>query len=530
MIRTIVKREFLDNILSFKFMACVLVAIVVSLASTSILMRDYQDRLRNYDKGVASAKEALTKVPVYSCLKIKLYRKPSPMSIFVAGIERKTGYYGEIPLLGMDIPTSLQGGVTKNEFATVFSIFDFSSIIIIIFTVLAILLSYGTISGERETGLLSLALSNSVPRSRILLGKYLGGLVSVAVPLALCFILGALYLLISKNVEADTNSFASMGLLYCVSLLYLSCILLLGIFASSITKTSFGSLLFLLTFYLVFTFLIPQAVKSYSNDAINGRARNVANNIKSLQSEWDKKYSEYYRNAAFKKTWAGFRDAANMKIYGGIILSRISTLEYIEDLNQMLSMQVARDHAQEIYDLKIRDMAVDENIRRRQNRLLAFIPSASFGHIVELVADTGNESLERYLQQVNLYWHQYMGYLDQKNAFGPRFIYPGPDELTPYEKGLIKKITEDVPGQISVKDASWLSYYSGKYRDEALRYRPELTFLNLDDLPEFKAPEPELADRLKSSLFNIEIVFFYNVLFFVLAYFSFANYDPRRSV
>ncbi len=51
MIRTIVKREFLDNLLSFKFIACVLVAIVVSLTSTAILTRDYQDRLRNYDKG-----------------------------------------------------------------------------------------------------------------------------------------------------------------------------------------------------------------------------------------------------------------------------------------------------------------------------------------------------------------------------------------------------------------------------------------------------------------------------------------------
>jgi hypothetical protein len=110
MIKTIIKREFLDNLLSFKFIACVLVAIMVSLASTSILTHDYQDRLRNYDTGIASAKEALTKIPVYSSLVVKLFRKPTPMSIFVAGIERKAGSYAEIRILGTDIPTSLQGG------------------------------------------------------------------------------------------------------------------------------------------------------------------------------------------------------------------------------------------------------------------------------------------------------------------------------------------------------------------------------------------------------------------------------------
>ena len=217
MIATIIRREFLDNLLSFKFVACVLVAVMVSLASTSILTSDYQGRLKNYDVGVASARETLTKVPVYSCLKFRMFWKPTPLSIFIAGIERKAGSYAEFGTLQIDIPASLQGGTTKNEFAASFSIFDFSAVIIIIFSVLAILLSYGSISGEKEEGVLSLALANSVPRHKILLGKYLGALVSISVPLAMCFILGILYLLFSKNIEIDRDFFVSMGILYCVS-------------------------------------------------------------------------------------------------------------------------------------------------------------------------------------------------------------------------------------------------------------------------------------------------------------------------
>jgi ABC-type transport system involved in multi-copper enzyme maturation permease subunit len=530
LIRTIVKREFLDNLLSFKFIACVVVAIVVSLASTSILTRDYQDRLKNYDKGVALAKEELTKIPVYSCLKIKLFRKPSPLSIFVAGIERKAGNYAEIPILGMDIPTSLQGGVTKNEFAAAFSIFDFSSVIIIIFTVLAILLSYGSISGEKEDGQLALALANSVPRHKILLGKYFGALASIAVPLAFCFILGFLWVLFSKNVGVDASFFASMGVLFSVSLLYLSCILLFGILVSSRTKTSFSSLLFLLTFYLVGTFLVPQAVVSYANNAVIARTKNVEGNIQILENERDKVGGEAYRKVTFKKTWAISRDGPNMQRYGGIILSRISTPEYLENQNQVNTymIRLERDYAQKAYDLKKQDMAVEDDIRRNKNRLLAFVPSGTFARIAEVTADTGDESLKLFLRQVDFYWHQYMHYLDQKNAFGTRFCYPGPDELTPYEKELIKKITEDRPGQIADKYTTWITHYTGRYLEEALKYKPALTFLNLDDLPALKAPDSGLLDKLKPSLFHIGILVFYNMLCFVLAYFSLSNYDPRR--
>ena len=530
LIRTIVKREFLDNLLSFKFIACVVVAIVISLTSTAILTRDYQDRMRNYDKGVASAKEALTKIPVYSALKVRLFRKPSPQSIYVAGIERKAGNYAEISALSLDIPASLQGGVAKNEFAAVFSLFDFSAVIIIVFTVLAIMLSYGSISGEKEDGVLSLALSNSVPRAKILLGKYLGALLSIAVPLALCFILSILLVLFSKAASLDANFFMFIGLLYVASLLYLSCILLLGILASSRTKTSFGSLLFLLTFYLVFTFFIPQAVKSASSNAIRSRAKNLETNIQALLNE---RYGGGGRSSPkinFKETWMIPRDGDNMMLYGGIILKRITSPEFLENQNLVTASQMHREseYAQKVYDLKIKDMAVEEKIQSVQNSVLAFVPSASLGRIAEVAADSGDESLKRYLRQVRLYWHQLMDYLDAKGAYGTRFGYPGPDEQTPYEKALIKKITEDCSGWMQTKPPSTFHFYRGKYYAEAMAYKPALTFLDLRDLPALKTPEPEFAARVRPSLFNVGILVFYNILFFVLAYFSFASYDPRR--
>jgi ABC-type transport system involved in multi-copper enzyme maturation permease subunit len=212
MIRTIIKREFLDSILSFKFIACVLVAIILATVSTVFLTSDYQARLKDYRTGVTLNEESLKKVPVYSYLALKVYKKPNPLSIFVSGIERETGTYADIN--HRDIPASLRGGLIKNEFSHMFSFFDMSSIIMIIFTLLAILLSYNAISGEKEDGMLSLTLANAVPRYKILLGKYVGILISLAVPLTLLFLVGILIILLSHDVEVNASFFFSMALLY----------------------------------------------------------------------------------------------------------------------------------------------------------------------------------------------------------------------------------------------------------------------------------------------------------------------------
>jgi hypothetical protein len=145
------------------------------------------------------------------------------------------------------------------------------------------------------------------------------------------------------------------------------------------------------------------------------------------------------------------------------------------------------------------------------------------------MAGTGDESLDPYLDRVNFYWHLLMTYLDHKDAFGTRFCYPGPDQLTAYEKDLIRRISEDQSGQVPDQYTPWMSFYRGKYFQEAMAYKPVLTFLDLGDLPAFTVPRPGFAQRFQSLLFNVGVLFFYNLLFFTLAFFSFAAYDPRRS-
>ena len=219
-----------------------------------------------------------------------------------------------------------------------------------------------------------------------------------------------------------------------------------------------------------------------------------------------------------------------MTLYGGIILKRITSPEYLDNQNLVNAYMIRgeRAFAEKAYGLKKQDMDAEENVRRAQNGVLAIVPSANFGRVAGLMADTGDESLDLYLRQVYLHWHQLMSYLDAKDAFGTRFMYPGPDELTAYEKDLIKKITEDRSGQVPDKYTPWMSFYRGQHFAEAMAYKPDLAFLDLTDLPAFTVPKPGFFQRLPSALLNIGILVFYNLVFFALAYFSFAACDPRR--
>lgn len=517
MVTAVIKREFLDNFISFKFIACVLVAVVLVSISTIVLTKDYRDRLEDYNKGVTIAQESLRKVPVYSHLEVGIFKKPSPLSIFVSGMESRIGNH--VYLTHREIPTSLKGGFIRNEFSRMFSFFDLSSVIVIVLTILAILLSYDSVSGEKETGLLSLILSNSLARFKFLLGKYLGGLISIIVPLTLCFAAATLIVLFSKGIEMDSGFFTSVFLIYLFSVIYLSSILLIGIFISSRTKTSFNSLIFLLAFYLISVFLLPIAVRSHGERLKVMRARNYENNVNELRRELNNKIRKLWNEVPVRRSWA-----SQTRIGEKVVLKRINPENTIEFYKIYYSRRerMIEEYALKAHDLRIKDFSIKEKISKINNIFLAFLPSSNFERIAELIAGTGQDSLNRFFNQLNLYWHQYLRYLDEKDAFSLKYFYPYPEQFSQEEKEIIQGINEAFQ-----KRAQW---YANEAYKKAAAYNPEIQYLNLDDMPVYKFQAEHFVEEVRFISFNALILIFYNILFFLLGHFSFNRYDPRFEV
>jgi ABC-type transport system involved in multi-copper enzyme maturation permease subunit len=518
MLKAIIRREFLDNILSFKFVACVLVAIILATVSTVFLTSDYQARLKDYRTGVTLNEENLKQVPVYSYLTLKVFKKPNPLSIFVSGIERETGTYADIT--HRDIPASLRGGSIKNEFSHMFSFFDLSSVIMIVFTLLAILLSYNAITGEKEEGTLSLALANAVPRYKILLGKYLGVLSSLAVPLTLLFLVSILIVLLLRDIEVNASFFFSMTLLYGLSLLYLSSITLIGLFVSARTRKSFTSLLILLCIYLITVFLSPLAINGYAYRQISLRTRTFERNLPSLTDEREKAVEQSLGKIRSLRTW----HLPSVGPRGAMLLRRITPPEYLEFYKKTIpiSEKMMEDYAVKIDNLRGIDDAAAAKIRRWRNTVQAVMPSTNLARMDELAAETGEDNFLRFVGQLKTYWQSYVHYLDEKNAFGLRYFYPYSEEFTPEEKNLIERINKDYV------EGKELRGYRGKYLGEALGVNPEIHNLDLSDLPAFVFHARSIPEKTGAMLPNIIVLISYNLVFLLLAHFSFNHYDPRR--
>ncbi len=103
------------------------------------------------------------------------------------------------------------------------------SFISTVLSFVALVLAYDSISGEREAGTLRLMLANTIPRYKLLLGKYSGSMLTLAIPLIVGLLVSLIIVIPSKDVAIDAAAWLKILVITLLSLLYLSIFVLLGL-------------------------------------------------------------------------------------------------------------------------------------------------------------------------------------------------------------------------------------------------------------------------------------------------------------
>jgi ABC-type transport system involved in multi-copper enzyme maturation permease subunit len=134
---------------------------------------------------------------------------------------------------------------------------DFASIVKVILSLLAMLFVFDSISGEKESGTLKLLLSQPIPRHTILLGKWLGGYITILFPFLTAFLVGLLVLWIFPFLSLHREDWIRIGIIGVLSLLYLSIFLSLGLFVSARTRKASTSVLVSLFVWVMLVLVIP---------------------------------------------------------------------------------------------------------------------------------------------------------------------------------------------------------------------------------------------------------------------------------
>ncbi len=131
------------------------------------------------------------------------------------------------------VPVKATQHGSDNPYLVVFPRTDLTFVFQIVISLPTFLFSYDAIAGERQNGTLALVLSNAIPRGKLLFGKYLGGILSLAIPLVFSLLVALLLIFLSPHVVISVSDWARIGIFCLVSLIYMSVFFTLGMLFST---------------------------------------------------------------------------------------------------------------------------------------------------------------------------------------------------------------------------------------------------------------------------------------------------------
>jgi ABC-type transport system involved in multi-copper enzyme maturation permease subunit len=337
---------------------------------------------------------------------------------------------------------------------------DWTFIIVVIFSLFAVLIGYDSISGEREDGTLKLSLSNSISRIRFCAAKYCAMLLVIAGAL-LAGTLDSIILIGSMHPDLLTgDTFLSAGAVIFAALLLCSFFALLSIVVSALIQSSPVVLLILLVAWVISAIIIPNT------------APVIARTFSGTQSELQvARTIQNTRKEIFDSFWKKIEERAKNESYHSE-----------EELKEEAFSQYDRNADDMIRLNKSYNSALRNQIRTA--RLLARIsPTALFTFAAENLTRTGEWRDEVFRDRVENYSGE-------------------------FDRYILKKF-----GVLRQSEGSFMGVIEFKGKKVEMRSpRPEAYKGDMSDFPPFQAPDFALSEGLFSALGDIAGLVIWNLL------------------
>ena len=248
MLWTVVKKEFYEKILTFRFVTALILSLGLTLISAFVLSNDYALELADYQARVKLHAE----VGGHEMKTID--RRPQVLQTLFRGVAKQST--ASVRLTSDMNPEATEAS-DDNPYAVLFPTVDLTFIIGIVMSLLALLFAYDTVSGEREAGTLALIASNPVSKPGLIFGKWLGGYLALIVPCVAGLIPGLILLAAHPQIQLDAADWSAFGLILLGMLLYLGCFFALGVLISTLTTRSSTAILALLFLWAGSVFVLP---------------------------------------------------------------------------------------------------------------------------------------------------------------------------------------------------------------------------------------------------------------------------------
>jgi len=487
MFSTIVLKELKSILVSPRFPVTFAVSAVLILLSVFMGIREYRASLDQYHAADELVRQEMREARSWMGLANRVYREPDPMQIFVSGVHNDVGRLSRISTWE---PVKLSSSAYSDDpLFAVFRFIDFSFIVQVVLTLFAILFTYDSINGERESGTLQLMLSNAVPRATIITAKFAGAWLGLVIPLAIPTLMAASLLLFFR-IPMTADLWMRLGVLVLASLLLFTFFIAFGILVSAVTRRSNISFLVCLVSWVAMVLIIPRAGMMLAGQMVPVPSDAE---IESQQDSYSKDRWDAHLTQMEEK-WRKRNEPLN-ELSEEERKSKREEMEWVwaeEDKRDRDSMQAA-------IDANARKLREDLRNRKGEMERLGFVlsrfsPVSAYQLAAMNLAGTDISLKPRYEDALENYRTAFNAFKEKKQK----------------EAGSSGGI------RIEVDSESGIRIDSG--REMAL---------DLDGMPEFTPSRPSLGQSLSAAVLDFGVMAFFSILSFAVAFVSFLRYDPR---
>ncbi len=276
MIWHIVTRELLDHLTSLRFALTTLILVALMVTNAVVHLQTHPERVRKYSENVsASQTELKSRTQLYALLQKgpgKLYKRPSSLAFIADGGDvhlpsKNVGgvswnQYGVVSIWSMGIPRlNMEAASNLRPTATVI---DWVFIITYLLSFIPLLFTFDAISGEREQGTLRLCLANSISRAALLVGKFLGSLITVLISFYFAMLCNLAIISTESWTQLGGADWGRLGLIVLIASLYTSIFIAVGLIVSAMTRESRLSLVILLLIWVAVVVFMPSTLGTFS--------------------------------------------------------------------------------------------------------------------------------------------------------------------------------------------------------------------------------------------------------------------------
>ena len=400
MLMTLIQKEIMHHILSVRFVALLLMCLLLVPLTLSINYRRYSQNLTDYQESLkrerTEAAENPPNTPDPNTEVSKFFLKPTPLSVFANGLEEALPTY-----LGMTRNGVRQGsaGVSQASVAYVLGNLDFLFIVGTVFSLLALLFTFDAVAGEREAGTLRINLSNSLPRDVFLWSKLIGGYIVFVVPFLVSFLLGLLLLVWQGFPLGELKVALPVLGLTLISLLYIAVFFAIGVVISTCLDNAKTALIVAFTFWVFAVLIAPRGAFVVAKLAVPTRTQQAV----------------YMEKAAVHNNLSKDKDEKIRKKMTEAFAAREGVFIRSDDAAFQAKMDKLRKPINEKFRLEFQNHAdkIDRDYQREKDRqeqvgelLSRIAPTSSLIYSAINLTQTGKLKRDTYFQTGKRYYDQ----------------------------------------------------------------------------------------------------------------------------